>query len=108
MKGAAMKPRVGQFLASTVDGTTAIVVKAPDIDITVTCGGAAMVDPKAKEPAPAAEADPAQQDGTELGKRYADDDLGLELLVTKPGQGTIAVNGTRLPLKNAKPLPASD
>jgi len=103
-----MKPRVGQFLASTVDGTTVIVVKAPDGDVTITCGGAAMVDPKAKEQPPAGEADPAQMGGSELGKRYADEDLGLEVLVTKPGQGTIAVNGTPLPLKDAKPLPASD
>jgi len=103
-----MKPRVGQTLASTVDGTTVIVVKAPDGDVTVTCGGAAMVDAKAKDSAPAGEADPAQMEGSQLGKRYADDELGLELLVTKPGQGTIAVNGAPLPLKDAKPLPASD
>ncbi|GAB2972424.1 hypothetical protein LWP59_16370 [Amycolatopsis acidiphila] len=103
-----MKPRVGQLLASTVDGTTVIVVKAPDGDFTVTCGGAAMVDPKAKDAAPAGEPDPAQMDGSQLGKRYADDELGLEVLVTKAGQGTIAVNGTPLPLKDAKPLPASD
>ncbi|HVV10504.1 hypothetical protein [Amycolatopsis sp.] len=103
-----MKPRVGQILASTVDGTTVIVVKAPDGEVTLTCGGAAMADPKAKEPAPAGEADPAQMAGNQLGKRYADDELGIELLVTKAGQGTIAVNGTPLPLKDAKPLPASD
>jgi len=103
-----MKPRVGQFLASTVDGTTVIVVRAPDGDVAVTCGGAAMADPKSKEPAPAGGADPAQMGGNQLGKRYADEDLGLEVLVTKPGQGTLAVNGTPLPLKDAKPLPASD
>ncbi|TVT21952.1 hypothetical protein FNH06_15065 [Amycolatopsis acidiphila] len=103
-----MKPRAGQFLAGTVDGTTAIVVRAPDEDITVTCAGAAMVDPKAKASAPAGTADPDQLGGSQLGKRYADDALGIELLVTKPGASAIAVNGSPLPLKNAKPLPASD
>jgi hypothetical protein len=103
-----MKPRVGQSLASTVDGTTVIVVKAPGTEITVTCGGATMVDPKSTEPAPAGTADPGQLGGNQLGKRYADDDLGIELLVTKSGEGTIAVNGEPLPLKEAKPLPASD
>jgi hypothetical protein len=47
-------------------------------------------------------------DGSQLGKRYADDEFGVELLCTKAGQGTLAVNGRPLPLKAAKPLPASD
>jgi hypothetical protein len=46
--------------------------------------------------------------GSLLGKRYSDDELGLELLCTKGGEGTLAVNGTPLPLRDAKPLPASD
>lgn len=57
---------------------------------------------------PAATADPEQLGGSQLGKRYADEELGVELLCTKAGQGTLAVNGVALPLKNAKPLPASD
>lgn len=32
----------------------------------------------------------------------------MEVLCTKPGQGTLALNGVPLPLKAAKPLPASD
>ena len=43
-----------------------------------------------------------------MGKRYADERIGLELLCTKPGQGTIAVNGVPLPLCGPKLLPASD
>jgi hypothetical protein len=46
--------------------------------------------------------------GAPLGKRYADEGLGLELLVTKPGKGTVAIGGAPLPLEGAKPLPASD
>lgn len=103
-----MKPRAGQSLASTVDGTTVIVVKAPDAEVAITCGGAEMVDAKAGDAAARTEADPAQLGGNQLGKRYADDETGIELLVTKAGEGTLAVNGTALPLKNAKPLPASD
>ncbi|MYQ35425.1 hypothetical protein [Streptomyces sp. SID4956] len=102
-----MKPRVGQTLASTVDATAVIVVRAPETDVSITCGGADMVDSKAG-PATAGTADPAQMEGTQLGKRYADDDLGIELLCTKAGQGTLAVDGRPLPIKGAKPLPASD
>jgi hypothetical protein len=102
-----VKPRAGQRLASTVDATTLVVVKAPADDVILTCGGAALV--LAQEAAGVTGTpDPAQQDGTQLGKRYADEELGLELLCTKPGQGTLAVNGTPLQLKGAKPLPASD
>jgi hypothetical protein len=100
-----MKPRVGQTLASTVDATTVIVIRAPENDLEITCGGAAMVDPRGQE---AGAADPTQMDGSQLGKRYADDEFGVELLCTKAGEGTLAVNGRPLPLKAAKPLPASD
>lgn len=103
-----MKPRVGQTLASTVDTTTVIVVRSPEEDLEISCGGAPMVDPKGPEAGTTGTADPAQMDGSQLGKRYADDELGVELLCTKAGQGTLAVNGTPLPLKSAKPLPASD
>lgn len=102
-----MKPRTGQTLVSTVDATSVVVVRAPSADVRITCGGAEMVDAKT----PAAERgtlDPAQADGSQLGKRYADEELGIELLVTKPGQGTLAVDDRPLLLKGSKPLPASD
>ncbi|CDR17953.1 hypothetical protein [Streptomyces iranensis] len=102
-----MKPRIGQTLASTVDETTVIVVRAPGTDVRITCGGAPMCDAREK-PGTAGGPDPAQAGGTLLGKRYADDELGLELLCTKAGQGTLAVDGRPLPVKAAKALPASD
>jgi hypothetical protein len=103
-----VKARPGQILASPVDTTMVIVVRAPDLDIDLTCAGVQMWDPKAGGDAPAGSADPAQLTGTQLGKRYADADLGLELLCTKPGQGTIAVGGVALPMMGPKTLPASD
>ena len=41
-----MKPRPGQALASPVDTTTVIVVRAPDREIDITCAGVGMWDPK--------------------------------------------------------------
>jgi hypothetical protein len=102
-----VKPRVGQTLASAVCDTAVIVVRAPAADVQITCGGAEMHDARQK-PEVEAVPDPAQMGGSQLGKRYADDDLGLELLCTKAGQGTLAVNGSPLPVKAAKALPASD
>jgi hypothetical protein len=105
---AAMKPRVGTTLASTTDGTTVVVVRWGVADLEVTCGGAPMVDAKGPEAGSSSEADPTQQGGTRMGKRYADADLGVELLCTRAGTGTLAAGGAPLPMKDAKPLPASD
>jgi hypothetical protein len=102
-----MKLRLGRQVASIVDGTRMIVVRAPAKEVELNCGGAPMVDAK-QATALTATADPARQAGTLLGKRYADEDLGIELLCTKPGDGTVEVNGVVLPVKDAKPLPASD
>ncbi len=103
-----MKPRPGQVLVSTVDSTTVIVVRAPDGEIDLTCAGVGMWDPRCGGAWPPGEADPAQLTGTQLGKRYADERIGLELLRTKPDRGTIAVNGVPLPQLGPKVLPASD
>jgi hypothetical protein len=97
--------RVGQTLVSTVDAVTVVVIRAPEGEVTLTCGGAEMVEPSRGG---GGVPDPSQQEGSLLGKRYASDELGLEVLCTKAGPGSLAANGQALPLKDAKPLPASD
>jgi len=98
--------KAGDRLKSVVCETQVIVVRAPQGDALVACGGAPMVPLTAD--AAGGELDPALAEGTQLGKRYADEDAGLELLCTKAGKGTITFNGGPLGLKQAKPLPASD
>jgi hypothetical protein len=93
-------------LRSAVCDTQVVVVRAPGEPVDLRCGGAAMV-PLDDDGTPGT-LDPTEAEGTLLGKRYADEDLGLELLCTKPGQGSLTCEGTRLPLKGAKPLPSSD
>jgi hypothetical protein len=102
-----MKLRVGQTLTSTVDATSLVVVRAPEDDVDVTCGGVAMT-PQGEAPAAAATAEGERGDGLLMGKRYADEALGLELLCVKAGDYSVAVDGTTLVQKNAQPLPASD
>ncbi len=46
--------------------------------------------------------------GTQLGKRYVSEAGDLEVLCTKPGEGTLSLDGAPLTIKGAKPLPASD
>ena len=94
----------GTRLQSQVDDTQVIVVKSADSLDDLRCGGAAMIALDA-EPSPA-EIDAKFADGTVMGKRYVDD-AGAEVLVTKAGQGTLAVGESPLSLKEAKP-PASD
>ena len=99
----------GKKLASTVCATEVIIVRPPSGPVAVECGGAAMV---AAEEAPdeggRGAVDGGHADGTLLGKRYVHEDSGLELLCTKPGEGSLSVEGVALPLKEAKPLPSSD
>jgi hypothetical protein len=98
-----VKLRVGQTLYSAVDEATVVVIRAPDDDVTVTYGGAEMSEAKVDGATGG-----ASGTGLQLGKRYADDDIGIELLCSKAGAGTLEVNGAELPLKESKPLPASD
>ena len=51
---------------------------------------------------------PDASGGTLLGKRYVSQAGDLELLCTKPGQGSLACDGKPLVVKGAKPLPSSD
>ena len=61
-----------------------------------------------QEPAGDASLDPAAKEGTQIGKRYVDEGGTLELLCTKPGEGSLALGDQLLSLKEAKPLPSSD
>ncbi|MDR7167329.1 hypothetical protein J2W56_001047 [Nocardia kruczakiae] len=101
-----MKLRVGQALASAVDTTTVIVVRVPDGDVDLTCGGVAMV--VKGDTAPDAAPDPQLMGGSLVGKRYVDVDGTLEVLCTKPGAGTLALDGKPLMIAEAKSLPSSD
>jgi hypothetical protein len=104
-----MKPSVGSTLLSTVDDTAVVVVRWSAGPAELTCGGAPMVAKAEHGGAPnGSVVDGAPASGTVLGKRYADAEGSVELLCTKPGPGSLALNGTPLTIKSAKPLPASD
>ena len=98
-----LKP--GSRFTSSVCTTQVIVVKgAGEVDLR--CGGAPML-------AAGAAADgglPAEgaAGGTLMGKRYVDPDETVEVLCTKPGDGSLGIGDALLDLKEAKPLPASD
>ncbi len=100
-----MALKAGSRLKSAVCETEVIVVKAPNTDVEITCGGAPMGDPATTEISGA----PADDgEGTALGKRYVNEDDSLEVLCTRAGAGSLAIDDALLHLKDAKPLPASD
>lgn len=101
-----MNMRVGLRLRSAVSDTEIIVVRAPDDDVDLRCGGVSMVD-AAGGPTDG-EADPEFAKPTLLGKRYVDADQGLEVLCTKGGDGQLSIGDQPLRVKEAKPLPSSD
>jgi hypothetical protein len=96
----------GSRWKSAADDTEVIVVRSPGGDVDLRCGGHVMV--RHGEDSPEGEPRPPHDAGTQLGKRYKSDDLGLEVLCTKRGTGSLSVGDVPLLLMDAKPLPSSD
>ena len=96
-----MKP--GTKLKSAVCDTEVMVIRGTGV--MPECGGAPMSETRSGE---LKAIDPAFASGTKIGKRYVDAAGTYELLCVKAGQGTLAVGGVTLQIKDAKPLPSSD
>jgi hypothetical protein len=101
-----MEIKAGSRLACPACTVELVVVKPPSSAVVLACGGVEVVDATADRPG-GGHPD-ASGEGTLVGKRYADDGSGLEVLCAKPGPGTLSIDGGELPVKGAKPLPSSD
>jgi len=102
-----MELRPGMRLESATCDTQVVVVKAPKDggDVDLRCGGAPMHEVGAGgDRVPMS----GEGEGTLIGKRYADEELGLEVLCSQPGAGALTGGDTPLLVKGAKPLPSSD
>ena len=97
----------GSRWKSAVCDTEVVVVKAPRLEASLECGGVPMLAQAAARPDGGACASGFNA-GSLLGKRYADDAAGLEVLCTKGGKGTLAVDGRPLAIRNTVQLPSSD
>ena len=102
-----MELRPGLRLRSVVCPTEVIVVKASSGAVELRCGGQPMV-PLGEDAGAGGEPVAPYDGGTMLGKRYADEETGLEILCTKAGGGSLSVGDVVLAIKEAKPLPSSD
>ncbi len=101
-----MQVKVGGRFRSVTGATEVVVVKAPAGEVDLRCGGHPMV-PLGEEVS-AAEPEAGFDAPTEIGKRYASEEAGIELLCTKAGVGALSLGTDPLPVKGAKPLPSSD
>lgn len=99
--------KAGDRFRSVTCTTEVVVVKGPPSAVDLRCGGDAMV-PLGEPGSPTSEPAAPFDGGSLLGKRYATEDGGLEVLCTKPGDGSLSVADTILDVKGAKPLPSSD
>ncbi|WP_236791960.1 hypothetical protein [Amycolatopsis sp. GM8] len=99
-----MSLRPGTRLRGRNSTCEVIVVKGSDGPAVLMCAGAEMLAPGATQAA----AEPADGPSILLGKRYTDDESGIEVLCTKAGPGPLTVDSRELTQKAAKALPASD
>ncbi len=102
-----MKLTAGTKIKSAVCSLEAIVIRPPSEEADLSCGGVAMVAPggEATGASQLADAEPGQ---ALIGKRYVDVTSGLEVLCTKKGDGSLALDDRPLELQGAKALPPSD
>lgn len=102
-----MEVKAGTRLRSATDTTEVIVVMAPEGDVDLRCGGVPF-DLMEGEASAGAAIESGFDQGTLVGKRYADEEIGIELLCTKGGPASISIGTTILAQKGSKALPASD
>ena len=102
-----MELKPGSRWKSAVCDTEIVIVKAPSAPVTLACGGKPL-NPHTQARDPAASPSAEHATGSQLGKRYVDQDTGLEALCSKTGVGSLSIDGRPLTLKDAKKLPSSD
>lgn len=102
-----MELKPGSRWKSAVCDTEVVVVRPPKAEATLECGGYAVIPHAEARPEGKAVAE-GFADGSQAGKRYADEETGMEVLCTKSGAGTLTIGGRPIGAKEAKKLPASD
>ena len=100
-----MEIKAGTRLACPGSTVELVVVRPPSAPVSLACGGVGFV-PLAEVTRDAAQA--VTGDGPQIGKRYVDEDSGVEVLCSKAGPGALTCDGRDMLLKDTKPLPSSD
>ncbi len=102
-----MELKPGSRWKSAVCEAEIVVVRPAKGSVSLECGGRPMIPLNAERPSGLSPS-PEFSAGTLVGKRYADDETGLEALCSKTGKGSLSLNGRPIPVREAKKLPSSD
>ena len=102
-----MELKPGSRWKSAVCDAQIVIVKPPSSPAELQCGGHALK-PHTENRDPSLAPSPDHAGGVLLGKRYVDEETGLEALCSKSGAGSLSLDGRPLTLKEAKKLPSSD
>jgi hypothetical protein len=95
--------KVGSRLRTPTSTAEVIVVKAGTGAGDLVCAGGIMTTEAVTVDQQTSGDSPVQ-----LGKRYSEDESGVEVLCTKPGAGPLVFEGRELVVRSAAALPASD
>lgn len=102
-----MELKPGSRWKSSVCPAEVVVVKPPKTESSLECGGHPMV-PIASEAPDGVSLVEVSGEIAQMGKRYFDEETGIELLCSKGGAGALTLNGRALRRKEPKALPSSD
>lgn len=97
----------GMRVKSAVCTTEVMIVKATADNLDIRCGGEPVVE-MTVEGNSGADIATEFAGGTQVGKRYVNEDETIEILCTKAGEGMLSQGDTVLELKESKALPSSD
>lgn len=99
--------KVGMRLKSPIGSAEIMVIRAPDVSVEMTCDGVPMLEEMAQEVG-RNDAGGEVEGEVELGKRYSDNTVGIEVLCIRAGRGRLACDGRELILMGPKVLPSAD
>lgn len=102
-----MELKPGSRWKSAVCSAEAVVVRPAKGEGVLECGGHPMTGLNDAKPEGLTLA-PEFSGGVTVGKRYFDEETGLEVLASKAGTGSLSLSGRPLKLREAKALPSSD
>ena len=103
--------KAGERFRSQNTTVEIIVVRGTDTEVELTCAGENMIGASAgprPSPSTTQESDGRDQAVLLTGKRYVDEETGVEVLCTTAGVGPLCIDGRPLPTLAPKPLPSSD
>tara|TARA_B110000444_G_C18767253_1_gene560654 strand:- start:489 stop:800 length:312 start_codon:yes stop_codon:yes gene_type:complete len=97
----------GVRVKSAICATEMMIVKATSENLDIRCGGEPVIEMTA-EGNSGTDIPSDFTGGTQVGKRYVNEEESIEILCTKAGDGALSQGKVVLGIKESKALPSSD